>query len=687
MINSLKKNLAIFVSAVMLVSTTNTVSAFASTVSNDGGTGKTAESFTNSQYSHISKAELLKNTNDSVFGLAGNFNAFIKNDFTMTGSDEEGRLAAGGNVTLIGNGVGAELPLNTNKSASLIVGGNYVGKNTPIAHGFAIVNGKVNSAKWNVSKYKKFYSYPGLVNFDKEFKTLTALSDNINSAAQGAIGSNVGISNPANISQNIDGSIGTVTSNSGDLKFVGTNPTYNIFNINASELNGDVHTIHFNVPKGAAIIVNVIGKKVEFPKCGWFLNGNGLDGHHSGGEPNRLMWNLPSVTNVSADGSVEGSVLGPNANWVQPDKGHAGGDLDGNMIVKSFYSKYGFEMHDYFFTGKNAGRIRLTKTSIGQYANTPIIQGFTFSLYINKGTKDKPEWKLLETRTPSQAGDINFINLQDGQYKIVEDKAPTGNQKLKHPIYLTLPLENSDSIPMVDNSSNHMIISAKNTSNIPGKGYMGSALNIGNYSNYVSIGKIQITKTNEDGLKFLPGAEFTITDSTGKLVGEYTTNKDGVIETSLLKAGTYTIKEIKPPKGYTISKPDTQTIKVDGVVTQGVLPIPVTKVSFKDQKSILGSLTISKNVMSNGKLVMDSKGKAELLGGVVFDITGPNNYKNTITTKQGEAFVINNLELGSYTVTEKSAPTGYEVDSKAQTIVIDAKNATTVKLKPFTDTQ
>ena len=48
----------------------------------------------------------------------------------------------------------------------------------------------------------------------------------------------------------------------------------------------------------------------------------------------------------------------------------------------------------------------------------------------------------------------------------------------------------------------------------------------------------------------LAGAEYTVTDSTGKTVGKLTTKADGTANTISLNPGTYKVKETKPAPGF-----------------------------------------------------------------------------------------------------------------------------------------
>ena len=72
------------------------------------------------------------------------------------------------------------------------------------------------------------------------------------------------------------------------------------------------------------------------------------------------------------------------------------------------------------------------------------------------------------------------------------------------------------------------------------------------------------------------------------------------------------------------------------------------------------SLTINK---------LDEKDQTKVLQGAEFDVTGPNDFKQTLSTDADGRIVLNNLEFGTYTLVETKAPEGYRRLTKP--IIID----------------
>lgn len=81
------------------------------------------------------------------------------------------------------------------------------------------------------------------------------------------------------------------------------------------------------------------------------------------------------------------------------------------------------------------------------------------------------------------------------------------------------------------------------------------------------------------------------------------------------------------------------------------------------------------------KITKTGKNKAagsgdQPLAGAKFSITGPNNYSSTATTGSDGTVCVDSLPFGDYTVTETSAPSGYQIDdATGKTVTVDT-NAT-----------
>lgn len=170
-------------------------------------------------------------------------------------------------------------------------------------------------------------------------------------------------------------------------------------------------------------------------------------------------------------------------------------------------------------------------------------------------------------------------------------------------------------------------------------------------------GQIEVIK-KETGLNDsrLQGAEFAIYDSANNTVDTITTGQNGAAVSKKLPYGSYTVKEIKAPHGYTINN-NSQTVKIDSLNKTYTL-------SFENNP-IKGSIEILK---------IDGDNKKPLAG-VKFGVY-------TQDEKLVEEFVTNNdgiakssaLRFGTYYIQEIEALEGYNLDSTKYQIIVNENN-------------
>ena len=166
--------------------------------------------------------------------------------------------------------------------------------------------------------------------------------------------------------------------------------------------------------------------------------------------------------------------------------------------------------------------------------------------------------------------------------------------------------------------------------------------------------KVTITKIDEDTNEPLKGAEFIVKDSEGKEIAAWTSTTNSYVIRNLPN-GTYTLQETKAPAGY-----DLNDKIVEFTITDTNRNI---NIRFKNKK-IEKKATIIK---------IDAATKDPVAGAtlVVKNETGLEVATFTTTT---EPYIINNLEDGTYTVEETSAPEGYQKTDKVYKFTIDDNN-------------
>ena len=259
--------------------------------------------------------------------------------------------------------------------------------------------------------------------------------------------------------------------------------------------------------------------------------------------------------------------------------------VDENNIIKDkeIYYPNGKSKDD-IKNEKNKGKpigIEFTKVDL---KTNEALEGAEFVLeYRKPGSSIFRELPGSRTRSNSQ-GKLVWNDLVDGDYRVIETKAPDGNYDTD------LNLGEKATFTIVRNENNDYDI----------KNVTPSDLKITNTEKpekpKITTGEFEFTKEDKETKEKLQGVEFTLT-SEGK-VGEKgkefdykvskTTNENGKIKFETLYPGTYTLKETKQLPGY---KENTKTWKVvvddDGKVTAQVVGGDNYKVGFLSNPSYI----------------------------------------------------------------------------------------------------
>ena len=207
-------------------------------------------------------------------------------------------------------------------------------------------------------------------------------------------------------------------------------------------------------------------------------------------------------------------------------------------------------------------------------------------------------------------------------------------------------------------------------------------------------GYIELTKastctnvSDNNKLYSLAGAEFSIYDASGKFVQKLTTNEKGDTGRSeLLTAGTYTVKETKPPEGYYAA--DDFTVKVNaGQVTKKTVgdkpyndPLAMLVGKFDGEKTYngAGNLPQGSATLADAEFTVDyydtfdydnydvlKKADIEPTRSWTFKTDADGfSYFDTEHFVSGDAFFYNEqnnicIPRGTIVVRETKAPTGY----------------------------
>ena len=172
---------------------------------------------------------------------------------------------------------------------------------------------------------------------------------------------------------------------------------------------------------------------------------------------------------------------------------------------------------------------------------------------------------------------------------------------------------------------------------------------------YDQLIQVEISKKDITNEEELPGAKLTVTDPDGNIVEEWISTAEP--HKMNLAAGTYTLTEVAAPEKYAKAE------SIEFTVTDSM---EVQKVTMYDQ---LIQVEISKKDITN---------EEELPGAklTVKDSQG-NLVEEWISTEKPHKM---NLAAGTYTLTEVTAPKGYEVADSLEFTVTDSMEVQTVKM-------
>ena len=162
---------------------------------------------------------------------------------------------------------------------------------------------------------------------------------------------------------------------------------------------------------------------------------------------------------------------------------------------------------------------------------------------------------------------------------------------------------------------------------------------------------LRLKKIDAETKEPVYGVIFNLYDSRNNLLGEYTTDQDGIIEfPQELSAGKYKLKEIKAD-GYVVD-PKVHTVEVTSGET--------TEIMLENQPS-RGQIQIVKKAADYNDITKDKVGA--LLEGAVFEIFDTkNNVVDTITTDSRGTATTKPLPVGVYGCREIKSPEHFLLD-------------------------
>ena len=187
---------------------------------------------------------------------------------------------------------------------------------------------------------------------------------------------------------------------------------------------------------------------------------------------------------------------------------------------------------------------------------------------------------------------------------------------------------------------------------------------------------VTLTKTSADvsitqgnSAYSLAGATYNVyegTSATGSVVATFTTDEAGHATLSTpLEDGTYSVKEVTPPKGYKLDE-KIYTFTINGADTS---------LSVEDEPGTL-TLRLKKKDSQTGSTPQGNASIAGAVYQVSYQLGGQTVTQELTSDASGNLGTLEGIPFGTVTVKELTAPTGYRLDTEVHTYTVDGSQLT-----------
>lgn len=185
-------------------------------------------------------------------------------------------------------------------------------------------------------------------------------------------------------------------------------------------------------------------------------------------------------------------------------------------------------------------------------------------------------------------------------------------------------------------------------------------------------GKIQLKKIDPQSKKQVAGATYAIYNDKGQELERLVTKATGYVESGYLRFGEYTVREVIAPSGYILNKtsyPVTIATNEQKITVTGEDERQTGRLEITKEDSVTGSAAQGEATLKGA--VYELKAKENILdpadGSVKY---AKDAVVATLTTDANAKASVSDLYLGKYVLQEKTASTGYTLDTTKYDISI-----------------
>ncbi|MGN0393878.1 MAG: SpaA isopeptide-forming pilin-related protein, partial [Coprococcus sp.] len=325
----------------------------------------------------------------------------------------------------------------------------------------------------------------------------------------------------------------------------------------------------------------------------------------------KFMTNIVDATSVNITQGC-GHIVAPNAAISV-----TGGNYEGNVIAKEILSCQS-EGHFYPYNATPAApdtvKLGSLDTLVTVKGTGEQISGVTIDVKNADGD-------VIKSVVSAKDYNVAVSGLEPGEYTLVVTGVPdgykvSGNKELKQ----TVEADKTTTYPFIIEAD----------------------------SGEVEKGSLEITvkdKTTEDPI---PETKVEIYNEEGESVGIFETDAKGKVIVPDLPAGSYTVEVVEVPDGYDI--PESQ----DKVVEEGI----TTKADFVLER--IEDSTGEEETKGSLETVVVEAGTTNKVAGATIEVRNEaGELIKTVTSKADGSVVVEDLEVGDYTLTVTKVPDGY----------------------------